>query len=71
MIFDYLGFVAEKEMFTLQNLWFTLFIKKQKIQRAPTNRALSMGVNSYHASLISKVPTAQLKAPSGLSSERK
>lgn len=38
--------------------------------RPPTNRALSMGVNSYHGSLISKAPTAQLKAP-GVGSERK
>lgn len=70
MMFDYFGYIGEKEVFSLHNLCFTLFIKKQKVMRPPTNRALSMGVNSYHGSLISKTPATQLKAPT-LGSERK
>lgn len=71
MVFDYMGYIEEKDSFTLQNLGFTLFIKKHKVQRNPANRALSMSLTSYHSSLLSKGPSVQMKNPPGLKSERK
>lgn len=71
MSFNYLGYIEEKQAFVLQNLSFALFIKKPKIQRAPTNRALSMGVNTYHNSLLTKSPNKMMHNPSRLASDNR
>jgi len=69
--FDYCGYFKNEEVHRLQNLKFTLFVRKPKLQRPPTNRAFSMGTNtSSDNMLLTTTTNAQKSALSKFALEK-